>query len=146
MFATVARRLAQSAAEPMAKQASLAAAAMKAYPTRKVWPPDFEGLSVQQQLRYEKKYKRRAKLACRTPKLNKATKYGQLGTVIAGVLAFVFLSDFEFWGLVQKPSKETRRYILTICGIMDPDKRYERRADAPEALPPPDKEPEPKAE
>lgn len=82
MFPSVIRRLAQSAKEPLTKAAPLAAAS-NAFSTRKVWPPNFKELNHQQQLRFEKKYKRRILLASRSPRWEKGVKYAQL-TTIAG--------------------------------------------------------------
>jgi hypothetical protein len=48
---------------------------------RKIWPPDFSKLNPQQQLRFEKKYKRRLFNATRAPRWDKAVKYAQLATI-----------------------------------------------------------------
>lgn len=44
------------------------------YRTKKVWPPDFKDLTPQQQLRFEKKYKRRLYLAHYSPTWDKGTR------------------------------------------------------------------------
>ena len=44
------------------------------YKTRKVWPPNFQELSPQQQLRFEKKYKRRVYLAHHSEKWDKGVR------------------------------------------------------------------------
>lgn len=44
------------------------------YRARKVWPPDFSQLSPQQQLRLEKKHKRRVALAGYSPKWDKGVR------------------------------------------------------------------------
>jgi len=49
-----------------------------AFKLKKVWPPDFTKLSPQEQLRLEKKYKRRAQLATARPTWNKTIKLAQL--------------------------------------------------------------------
>ena len=51
------------------------------YKTRKEWPPNFKELNPQQQLRFEKKYKRRILLAGRSPRWEKGVKYAQLVTM-----------------------------------------------------------------
>lgn len=51
------------------------------YRAKKVWPPDFTGLSPQAQLRFEKKYKRRLALVYARPRWDKAIKLIQLVTV-----------------------------------------------------------------
>lgn len=74
MLPTLARRLAQSVKAPLP-------AAANPYKARKVWPPDFRELSHQQQLRFEKKYKRRVLLAGRSPRWDKGVKLAQLATI-----------------------------------------------------------------
>lgn len=56
-------------------------AASNIYKAKTVWPPDFKQLTHQQQLRFEKKYKRRMFLANRSPRWDKAVKYAQLATM-----------------------------------------------------------------
>ncbi|KAL2160779.1 hypothetical protein VTH06DRAFT_976 [Thermothelomyces fergusii] len=77
MFPTLVRRLAQ-AARP---QLSAAAAHPEyKYKLKKVWPPDFQSMTPQQQLRFEKKYKRRLKLATARPRWDKFVRLAQLST------------------------------------------------------------------
>lgn len=88
MFATLIRR---SAREPLSKVTSQASGASSTLSSafantnpikaRKVWPPNLEELSPQQQLRFEKKYKRRVVLAQRAPRWQKAVKYAQFMTL-----------------------------------------------------------------
>lgn len=52
-----------------------------AFKLKKVWPPDFTKLTPQEQLRLEKKYKRRAQLATARPTWNKTIRLAQLFTV-----------------------------------------------------------------
>lgn len=80
MFPTLVRRLAQSAKEPLAKQVPFTII-NNPYKARKVWPPDFKELTHQQQLRFEKKYKRRIALAQHSPRWEKGVKYAQLITI-----------------------------------------------------------------
>lgn len=70
MFSTTVRRLTQAAKEP----ASRLTMQNNPYKTRKVWPPNFEELTPQQQLRFEKKYKRRIYLASYSPKWDKGVR------------------------------------------------------------------------
>ncbi len=81
MIPTLVRRLAQPAKEAAVKSAQ----ASNFHQTKKVWPPNFKELSRQQQLRFEKKYKRRILLANHSPRWIKGVKYAQLAT-IAGEL------------------------------------------------------------
>jgi hypothetical protein len=75
MFPTLVRRLAQ-AAKPQ-----INAAAANPTKLKKVWPPDLKAMSSQQQLHFEKKYKRRLKLATARPRWDKAVKLAQLFTM-----------------------------------------------------------------
>ncbi|KAL0941399.1 uncharacterized protein CTRU02_204162 [Colletotrichum truncatum] len=102
------------------------------YRTKKVWPPDFTSLSPQAQLRFEKKYKRRLALVYARPRWDKAIKLIQLATV-AGFLGWAFFfSEFEFFGRQYRPSEEIRKHFRNLFGVIDSEKRYERRKDAPE--------------
>lgn len=67
MFSATLRRMAQVAKSGLN-------VANNPYKTRKVWPPNFAQLSPQQQLRFEKKYKRRIYLASHSPKWNKTAR------------------------------------------------------------------------
>lgn len=85
MFSVTLRRLAQSAKDAGFKKmppiASSNFAASSLHKNKKVWPPNFKELSHQQQLRFEKKYKRRILLASRSPRWEKGVKYAQLLTI-----------------------------------------------------------------
>ncbi|KND94391.1 hypothetical protein TOPH_01188 [Tolypocladium ophioglossoides CBS 100239] len=135
MFPTLIRRLAQPAKEPVVKRAPLTVGS-NPYQARKVWPPNFKDLNHQQQLRFEKKYKRRIFLASRSPRWEKGIKFAQLATIAAALVWLLFYSEFEWWGKKYKPSEEMRRHAANLFGVLDPDKRYERRKDAPETSPP----------
>ncbi|KAM4059124.1 hypothetical protein HRG_008009 [Hirsutella rhossiliensis] len=131
MFATLVRRLAQAGKEPVAKRVPLTIYT-NPHKARKLWPPDFRELNSQQQLRFEKKYKRRIRMASHSPRWIKGTKYAQLVTTAVVLVYIFFYADFEFWGQEYKPSVEMRRHAMNVFGVMDPEKRYERREDAPE--------------
>ncbi len=77
MFPTLIRQVVASVRPAIPTPAFLAS-----FPTRKTWPPDFKRLTPQEQLRFEKKYKRRVKLASRRPRFDKAVKLAQLTTVV----------------------------------------------------------------
>lgn len=79
MLPTLARRAAHKVARP---QLEYIQRIRELYPPKKVWPPDFSRLSPQEQLRYEKKYKRRMALATTRPKWDKAVKLLQLFSVV----------------------------------------------------------------
>lgn len=83
MFATLLRR----AREPLSKVtshgagSSISSTASNPFKARKMWPPNLEDLTPQQQLRFEKKYKRRVVLAQRAPRWQKGVKYAQFATL-----------------------------------------------------------------
>ncbi|EQK97993.1 hypothetical protein OCS_06294 [Ophiocordyceps sinensis CO18] len=77
MFATLVRRLGHVGKEPVAKRLPLTIFT-NPHKAKKLWPPDFRELNPQQQLRFEKKYKRRVRLAGHSPRWIKGTKYAQL--------------------------------------------------------------------
>lgn len=77
MLPTLVRRLAQAAAKPHLSTA----AANPVYKLKKVWPPDMRTMSAQQQLRFEKKYKRRLKIATARPRWDKFVRLAQLFTI-----------------------------------------------------------------
>lgn len=84
MFAVSARRLTQAGKDSIvASVASKPALTVfdNPYTARKAWPPAVDHLNPAQQLRFEKKYKRRVYLACHSPKWQKATKIGQLVSI-----------------------------------------------------------------
>lgn len=125
MIPTLVRRLAQPAKQAAVKSAQ----ASNFVQTKKVWPPNFKELSRQQQLRFEKKYKRRVTLASQRPRWEKGVKYAQLATIagellrsdcgvkpcneasltlslLAALVWLLFYSEFEWWGQKYKPSEE----------------------------------------
>jgi hypothetical protein len=113
MFPNLTRRLAQ-VAKPQIEQAAANAtavtppAAASPYKLKKVWPPDFKSMTPQQQLRFEKKYKRRLKLKMERPRWNKFVKLAQLVTTTC--MAFcsaltsihlLFIADAYFFQLLS---------------------------------------------
>ncbi|POS76534.1 hypothetical protein DHEL01_v205077 [Diaporthe helianthi] len=98
MLATLARRAAQgskpqSSAEYMRTMKEL-------YPTKKVWPPDFNTLSLQEQLKFEKKFKRRLSIKSERPKWVKAVKLVQL---FALTTVIVYSALFMDWPQEHQP-------------------------------------------
>ncbi|KAH6622672.1 hypothetical protein F5144DRAFT_581160 [Chaetomium tenue] len=82
MFPTLVRRLAQAT-----KPRLNAAVSNPTYKLKKVWPPDIKNMTSQQQLRFEKKYKRRLKLATARPRWDKFVRLAQLCTMTGKVAA-----------------------------------------------------------
>lgn len=80
MIPTLARRTAASAAAGATRPPLTIYT--NPYRTKKVWPPDYKQLSWQEQLRFEKKYKRRVTIACARPGWDKGVKLVQLVTTV----------------------------------------------------------------
>jgi hypothetical protein len=59
------------------------------YKPKKVWPPNFSKLSEKEQFRFERRYKRRVKLATARPRWDKYVKLAQLGSVTCKSPIFV---------------------------------------------------------
>lgn len=78
MFPTLIRRAGQRAPTPQEYIARI----RQLYPPKKVWPPDYKRLSPQEQLKYEKKYKRRTRLAMARPRWDKSMKLIQLFSIV----------------------------------------------------------------
>lgn len=76
MIPTLVRRLAQAT-----KPRLNAFGSNPTYKLKKVWPPDIKNMTSQQQLRFEKKYKRRLKLATARPRWDKFVRLAQLSTM-----------------------------------------------------------------
>ena len=73
MFATLIRRAVEGARAPLVRGGP--------YKLKKVWPPDFTKLSKADQLRFEKRYKRRLRLMGARPRWNKMLKLVQLVSI-----------------------------------------------------------------
>ncbi|KZZ98521.1 hypothetical protein AAL_03039 [Moelleriella libera RCEF 2490] len=113
MFAASVRRLAKASKDSLPKQVPFSLAS-NPYKARKVWPPNFKELSQAEQLRFEKKYKRRIALANRSPGWEKSVKFAQLATIAAALVWLLLYSEFEWWGQKYKPSEEVRNLLLTL--------------------------------
>ncbi|SPO03338.1 uncharacterized protein DNG_06020 [Cephalotrichum gorgonifer] len=127
MLSTLARRTAFTAAA--APKRPPLTVFTNPYQPKKVWPPDYAQLSFQEQLRFEKKYKRRVMLACARPRWDKGVKLAQLVTVVGVVGWLVFFSELEFYGKSYKPSEEIGKSVGTIFGIFSEENRYDRNPD-----------------
>lgn len=79
MFSTLVRRSAQGTKPP--SSAEYIRKIRELYPPKKVWPPDFKRLSLQEQLKFEKKFKRRLAIKAERPLWDKSIKLVQLFTV-----------------------------------------------------------------
>ncbi|KAK3304700.1 uncharacterized protein B0T15DRAFT_537352 [Chaetomium strumarium] len=115
MLPTLVRRLAQ-AARPQLN----AAVSNSTYKLKKVWPPDMKTMTAQQQLRFEKKYKRRLKLATARPRWDKMVRLAQLFTMTFVVSYMVLFMD---WKDVPTPFDPVREKFWTFFGVFTEEKR-----------------------
>ncbi|SPQ27144.1 cdcd91d7-e9df-4e70-816d-dba369bf7a9d [Thermothielavioides terrestris] len=115
MLPTLVRRLAQ-AAKPQLNEAAV----NYKYKLKKVWPPDMGTMSPQQQLRFEKKYKRRLKLASARPRWDKFVRLAQLFTVTFAVSYMVLFMD---WKDVPTPFDSVRERFWGFFGVFTEESR-----------------------
>ncbi|EFX06477.1 hypothetical protein CMQ_6798 [Grosmannia clavigera kw1407] len=85
----------------------------RAYKTKKVWPPDFNLLSPQEQLRFEKRFKRRMALRAERPRWIKFVKLAQLFTITT-VLIYCVL--FMEWDRGPTPFDDLRAWFWDVLG------------------------------
>ncbi|KUI67549.1 hypothetical protein VM1G_03613 [Cytospora mali] len=130
MFPTLIRRTAQKArpSSPVHVQQI-----RELYPPKKVWPPDFKKLSAQEQLKFEKKYKRRLALAAARPKWDKFFKLFQLFSVTS---VFVYTILFMDWKTEPQPFANVRRSFWEFLGYdSEPSSTKPIEKIRPHALP-----------
>ncbi|KAK4152611.1 hypothetical protein C8A00DRAFT_34701 [Chaetomidium leptoderma] len=125
MFPTLVRRLAQAAKPQMN---ALPTNTISAYKLKKVWPPDMKTMTSQQQLRFEKKYKRRLKIATARPRWDKFVRLAQLCTMTF-VLAYVVL--FMDWKDVPTPFDPVREKFFGFFGVFTAESRVLKMKDRP---------------
>lgn len=65
------------------------------YRAKKRWPPDFSKLSPKEQFRFEKKFRRRNKLAWARPRWTKATKLVQWGLISSFTTYGILFYDWQ---------------------------------------------------
>ncbi|KAL2131207.1 hypothetical protein VTI74DRAFT_5410 [Chaetomium olivicolor] len=126
MLPTLARRLAQAPKPPL----NVAAATNTVYKLKKVWPPDMRTMTAQQQLRFEKKYKRRLKLATARPRWDKFVRLSQLFTMTFVMIYIVLFMD---WKDVPTPFDPLREKFWSFFGVFSEDSRK----ISPSSKPPP---------
>jgi hypothetical protein len=84
MFATAIRRSVSESLPERLRNASrnpVTAIYTSRFKPKKIWPPDFSKLSPKEQFRFEKKYKRRIRLATARPRWDKFVGVAQLLSV-----------------------------------------------------------------
>ncbi|KAF2971479.1 hypothetical protein GQX73_g2171 [Xylaria multiplex] len=133
MFPTLVRRLAASPpVAPKLRNATPPPTAIYAnsrYKPKKVWPPDFSRLSQKEQFRFERRYKRRVKLATARPRWDKLVRLAQLGSVTFVLVYSVLFMD---WNTEKQPFEGIRNSFWGAVGALSPAQRHERqRPDLP---------------
>ncbi|KAI1382832.1 uncharacterized protein F4822DRAFT_98118 [Hypoxylon trugodes] len=101
------------------------------YKPKKVWPPDFSKLSEKEQFRFERRYKRRMKLATARPRWDKYVKLTQLFSVTFVLIYSVLFMD---WQRENQPLQGVRDVIWGALGAFSPEQRHERRKPDIEAI------------
>ncbi|KAK3370850.1 hypothetical protein B0T24DRAFT_301179 [Lasiosphaeria ovina] len=122
MFPTLVRRLAQ-APKPQIFESITAPSKPK-----RVWPPDFTKMTPQEQLRFEKRYKRRLAHMAQRPRWNKIVKLTQYFTISFVLVYSVLFMDAKN---EHQPFEGLRAKFWGALGVFSPDQRHERREDAP---------------
>ncbi|KAI0102432.1 hypothetical protein GGR51DRAFT_562605 [Nemania sp. FL0031] len=132
MFPTLVRRLVTS--QPIVplklrKATRAAPSAVYRYKPKKVWPPDFSKLTQKEQFRFEKRYKRRVKLATARPRWDKFVRLAQLGSV---TFVLVYSLLFMDWQTEKQPFEGVRNSFWGAMGAFSPEEQHERqRPDLP---------------
>ncbi|KAL1900908.1 hypothetical protein Sste5346_001969 [Sporothrix stenoceras] len=85
------------------------------YKNKKVWPPDFTRLSPQEQLRFEKRYKRRVALASARPRWVKFVKLVQLFSITFVVIYGVLFME---WDYGPQPFVGIREWFWNTLGLL----------------------------
>ncbi|KAL7624575.1 hypothetical protein AAE478_006142 [Parahypoxylon ruwenzoriense] len=129
MFPTLVRRMAGESLPLRLRSAAATARRLPAgvdsqYKLKKVWPPDFSKLSEKEQFRFERRYKRRVKLAMARPRWDKFVKLAQLFT-LTSVLVYAIL--FMEPNTENKPFQALRDRFWGVFGAFTPKQRFERR-------------------
>ncbi|KAK0740427.1 hypothetical protein B0T18DRAFT_330581 [Schizothecium vesticola] len=117
MFPTLARRMAQAAGKATTTNAATASSASSTIPSpsrlKKMWPPDFSKLSKQEQLHFEKRYKRRVSHIAQRPRWNKMIQLAQLTTITFVVVYSVMFMD---WKDERQPFDDVRQAVWGFFG------------------------------
>ncbi|KAI1652818.1 hypothetical protein F4813DRAFT_376607 [Daldinia decipiens] len=127
MFATLARRMAGGPIPPRLRNtttAPLAEVYNTPYKPKKIWPPDFSKLSQKEQFRFERRYKRRVKLATARPRWDKFVRLVQLFSVTSVLVYSVLFMDLQ---TESQPFQGLRDRFWGVLDAFSPAQRDERR-------------------
>ncbi|KAH8900870.1 hypothetical protein GQ53DRAFT_132031 [Thozetella sp. PMI_491] len=124
MFPTLLRRAADTSRSQLARGAG-------PYKLKKVWPPDFSQLSAAEQLKFEKRYKRRLRLMGARPRWNRMLKLVQLfGVTSVVVYGLLFMQDKQ---AEEEPFHQFRQSFWSFFGSFSESSRFENSARTVEA-------------
>ncbi|KAI1139629.1 hypothetical protein F5Y05DRAFT_328820 [Hypoxylon sp. FL0543] len=127
MLPTLVRRMAEMPIAPKLRNTTmtpLTGVYDSRYKPKKVWPPDFSKLSEKEQFRFERRYKRRVKLATARPRWDKFVRLAQLFSVTSVLVYTVLFMD---WKTEKQPFQGLRDTFWGAFGALSPEQRYERR-------------------
>ncbi|KAK3386585.1 hypothetical protein B0H63DRAFT_520672 [Podospora didyma] len=126
MFSTTLRRLAAQVPKPQLNPEALRPSAR----LKKVWPPEFSKLSPQEQLRYEKRYKRRLAHLAERPRWNKFVTLAQYFSISFVIVYSILFMD---WKNEVQPFDEIREWFWgTLGGIFSTENKWKKREETPE--------------
>ncbi|KAI1210751.1 uncharacterized protein F4807DRAFT_459589 [Annulohypoxylon truncatum] len=134
MFPTLVRRTAERLTSSMLRNTTSTtstAALTGPYKLKKVWPPDFSKLSEKDQFRFERRYKRRLRLATARPRWEKFIKLAQLFSMVS---VFTYAVLFMDWGAENNPFQGARDKFWDVFGAFTPEQRHQRRNPDIEAI------------
>ncbi|KAI0376382.1 hypothetical protein F5Y04DRAFT_211034 [Hypomontagnella monticulosa] len=134
MIPTIIRRMAGGPIPPKLRNSTmtpLTGIYNSRYKPKKVWPPDFSKLSEKEQFRFERRYKRRVKLATARPRWDKLVRLTQLFSVTFVLIYSVLFMD---WNTEKQPFQGVRDTVFGAFGALSPEQRYKRQNPDIEAI------------
>ncbi|KAI1381189.1 hypothetical protein F4677DRAFT_119127 [Hypoxylon crocopeplum] len=134
MFPTLIRRMAELPTAPKLRNATmkpLTGVYNSRFKPKKVWPPDFSKLSQKDQFRFERRYKRRVKLATARPRWDKIVRLAQLFSVTSVLIYSLLFMD---WNTKEQPFQGIRDKIWGALAAFSPEQRHQRRDPDIEAI------------
>ncbi|KAI1339978.1 hypothetical protein F5Y15DRAFT_60493 [Xylariaceae sp. FL0016] len=126
MLPTLVRRLVENPIAPNLRSAIRAPlpGVYGRYKPKKIWPPDFSKLSQKEQFRFERRYKRRVKLATARPRWDKYVRLAQLSSVTFVAIYSILFMD---WNTEKQPFEGVRNGLWNAIGALSPSQRNVRR-------------------
>ncbi|KAH9995150.1 hypothetical protein F4779DRAFT_199920 [Xylariaceae sp. FL0662B] len=127
MYPTLIRRLAESSLPSKLRNATSPPSTgvySSRFKPKKVWPPDFSKLSEKEQFRFERRYKRRIKLATARPRWDKFVRLAQFVSVTSILVYTVLFMD---WNTEKTPFQGIReKFWDAVHTLASSGQRHER--------------------